>query len=127
MTSKLEKLVASPGGLYLPTSVKFKVVSSGSFPLFLGKEYLVLRGFPGGSVVKNSPTNEGDADLIPGSGRSPGGGNSNPLQYSCWNNPMDRGAWRATVHGITKSQTQLSMHAPSIYLLPRLISLTSLL
>ena len=93
MTSKLEKLVANPGGLYLPTSMKFKVVFSGSSPLFLGKEYLVFRGFPGGSVVKNPPTNEGDAGFIPGSGRSPGGGNGNPFQYSCWDNLMNRGAW----------------------------------
>ena len=57
-------------------------------------------GFPGGSVVNNPPTsagNAGDMDLIPGSGRSPGVGNSNPLQYSCLENPMDRGAWWATV------------------------------
>ena len=56
-----------------------------------------------------------DGGLIPGSGRSPGGGNGNPLQYSCLGNPMDRGAgacgaWRATVHRVTKSQTQLSTH-----------------
>ena len=53
-------------------------------------------GFPGGAVVKNLPANAGDArdaDSIPGSGRSPGGGNSNPLQYSCMENPLDRGAW----------------------------------
>ena len=103
MTSRLEKLVANPGGLYLPTSMKFKVVFSGSFPLFLGKEYLVFRGFPGGSVVKNPPTNEGDAGFIPGSGRSPGGGNGNPFQYSCLQNPMDREAWRATDHRVAKS------------------------
>ena len=62
-------------------------------------------------VVKNSPANAGDerdVDLIPESGRSLGGGHGNPLQYSCQENPMDRGAWRATVHGVTKSQTQLS-------------------
>ena len=47
--------------------------------------------------------------LIPGSGRSPEGGNGNPLQYSCLGNPMDRGAWQVTVHGVPKSQTQLSM------------------
>ena len=66
------------------------------------------RGFPSGSVVKNSPTNAGDirdAGPIPGSGTSPGEGHGNPLQYSCLGNPMDRGAWRATVHGIIKSQT----------------------
>ena len=61
----------------------------------------VLRGFSGGSVVKNSPANAGDQGLIPVSGRSPGGGNGNPLQYSCLENSMDRGAWRATVHGVT--------------------------
>ena len=65
-------------------------------------------GFPGGSVVKNPPANAGDAGSIPGSGRSPGVGNGNPLQYSCLGNPMDRGAWWAIVHRITKSQTRLS-------------------
>ena len=59
-------------------------------------------GFPGGSVVKNVPANAGDAGSIPGSGRSPGEGNGNPLQYSCLRNPMDRGTWQATVHGVTK-------------------------
>ena len=59
-------------------------------------------------VVKNPPTNAGYTGSIPGSGRSPGEGNDNPLQYSCVENPMDRGAWWAMVHGITKSQTQLS-------------------
>ena len=52
-------------------------------------------GFPGGSVVKNPPANAGDVGLIPGLGRSPGEGNGNPLQYSCLENPMDRGAWQA--------------------------------
>ena len=59
-------------------------------------------------VVKNPPAHEGDArdrGSIPGSGRSPGGGHSNPLQYSCLENPMDRGAWRGAIHGVTKSQT----------------------
>ena len=55
--------------------------------------------FPGGSDGKESACNVGDLGLIPGSGRSPGGGNGNPLQYSCLENPMDRGAWWATVHG----------------------------
>ena len=62
----------------------------------------VIRGFPGGSMVKNLHANAEDMDLIPGSGRSPGEGNGNPLQYSCPGNPMDRGAWWATAHGITK-------------------------
>ena len=68
-------------------------------------------GFPGGSVVKNPPANaatKGDAGSIPGSGRYPGGRNSNPLQYFCQDNPMDRGAWRATVRGITNSWAQPS-------------------
>ena len=61
-------------------------------------------------MVKNLSANAGnlrDADLISGSGRSPGGGHGNPLQYSCLENPMDRGAWWATVYGAAKSQTQL--------------------
>ena len=65
-------------------------------------------GFPGGPVVKNPPAHAGDAgDLgsIPGSGRSPGGGNGNALQDSCLENPVDRGAWQAKVHGVAKSQT----------------------
>ena len=56
----------------------------------------------GVSVVKNPPPNAGDMGLIPGSGKSPGEGNGNPLQYSCPENPMDRGTWQATVHRVTK-------------------------
>ena len=58
--------------------------------------------FPGGSVVKNPPDNAGDPGSIPGWGSSPGEGNGNPLQYSCLENPMDRGAWQATVHGVAE-------------------------
>ena len=65
-------------------------------------------GFPGGSEDKASACNAGDPGSIPGLGRSPGEGNGNPLQYSCLENPMDRGAWRATVHGVAKSRTRLS-------------------
>ena len=68
-------------------------------------------GFPGGSVVKNPPANAadaGDVSSVPGLGRSPGEGNGNPLQYSCLENPMDRGAGQATVHGVAKSWTRLS-------------------
>ena len=65
-------------------------------------------GFPCGSVVKNPPANAGDSGLITGSGRSPGRGNGNPLQYSCLGNPMDRGAWWTTVYKVAKSQTRLS-------------------
>ena len=53
-------------------------------------------------MVKNPPANAGDMGLIPGSGRSPGEGNGNPLQYPCLGNPMDRGAWQARVHGVEK-------------------------
>jgi len=62
-------------------------------------------GFPDGSVVKNVPAKAGDAGLIPESGRYPGGGNGNPLQYYCLENLMDRGAWWATVHRVAKSRT----------------------
>ena len=69
------------------------------------------KGFPGGTVVKNLPANAGDAEDVgsmPESGRFPGKGNGNPLQYSCLRKPMDRGAWLTTVHGVTKSETRLS-------------------
>ena len=65
-------------------------------------------GFPGGSDGKESTCNTGDQGSIPGLGRSPGEVNGYPLQCSCLENPMDRGAWWATVHGVTKSWTQLS-------------------
>ena len=68
-------------------------------------------GLLGGSVVKNLPASTedaGDTSLIPGSGRSPGGGNGKPLQYSCLENPVERGAWWTTVSGVAKSQIQLS-------------------
>ena len=64
-------------------------------------------GFPGGSDGKESACNAGDECLIPGSGICPGEGNGNLLQYSCLENPMDRGAWQAAVHGVAKSQTRL--------------------
>ena len=67
--------------------------------------YFTLVGFPGGSDGKESPCNAGDLDSIPSSGRSSGEGNGNPLQCSCLENPMGRGAWRAVVHGFAKSQT----------------------
>ena len=64
--------------------------------------------FPGGSDGKESACNAGDPGSISGLGRSPGEGNGNPLQYYCLENSTDRGAWQATVHGVVKSQTQLS-------------------
>ena len=75
------------------------------FPLLIWMCFMKVLGFPGGSVVKNLPAHVG---LISGWGRSPGGENSNSLQYSCLGNPMDRGALRAIVHRVTKSQTGLS-------------------
>ena len=63
--------------------------------------------FPGGSDGKETTSNAGDLGLTPWLGRSPGGGHGNPLQYSCLENPVDRGAWQATVHGVTKSRTRL--------------------
>ena len=71
----------------------------------------IQAGFPGGSVVKNLPANAGDATdagSIPGSGKSPGGEHGNPLQYSCLKNPMDKTAWWATVHRVTKRWTRFS-------------------
>ena len=74
-------------------------------------ELSLVKGFPDGTMVKNLPANAGDAGSIPGLGRSPGVGNGNPLQYSCLENPTDRGAWQMTVHGFAKNRTWLSAHA----------------
>ena len=82
--------------------------------MFIISLYTYSQGFPGSSMVKNPPANAGDAgDMgsIPGLGRSPGGGHGNPLQCSCLETPMDRGAWWATVHGVAKSWTRLSDQA----------------
>ena len=118
--------VGGEGGETLPESKKLKFpLLSCSWPQVhldistdphpQGKEcykspFLLLfsRNFPVGSDCKASAYNEGDPGLIPGSGRCPGEGNGNPLQYSCLENTMDRGAWWATVHGVTKSWTRLS-------------------
>ena len=77
-------------------------------PLSPKPAFAPIMGFSGGSVVNIPPVMQEmhlDTGLIPGLGRSPGGGHGNPLQYSCLENLMDRGAWRATVHGVTKSWT----------------------
>ena len=82
----------------------------------------MYKGFPGGAGGKEPPDNAGDvrdAGLIPGLGRSPGGGHGNPLQHSCLQNPMDRGAWWATVHRVAKSRTQLKR--PSMQTCDRII------
>ena len=73
--------------------------------VYLGSLYHLYMGFPDGSDGKASARNAGDPGSISGSGRSPGEGNGNPLQYSCLENSMDGGAWWATVHGVAKSQT----------------------
>ena len=70
--------------------------------------FYIYKGFPGSSAGKEFTCNAGDLGSIPGLGRSPGKGNGNPLQYSCLENPMDRGAWQSTVHGVAKSRAQLS-------------------
>ena len=72
--------------------------------VLFSQSYTRYLGFPGGSVVKNLPATTGDAGSIPGSGRSPGEGNDNTLQYSCLGNTVDRGAWQGfmTIHGVTK-------------------------
>ena len=73
-----------------------------------GRNDFSFTGFPRGSVVKNPPANAREASLIPELGRCPGEGNGIPLQYSCLGNPMGRRTWRATVHGVAKSQTWLN-------------------
>ena len=72
-------------------------------------------GFPGGSAVKDPPANTGDVGSTPGLGRCPGEGNGYPFQYCCLRNAMDRGAWWARVHGVTKSRTQLSTSKSQLY------------
>ena len=72
----------------------------------------MLKGFPDGSDGKESACNVGDLGLIPGLGRSPGEGNGNPLQYFCLENPMDRGAWKATTMGVTRVRHDLATKPP---------------
>ena len=74
---------------------------------FASNYQVACKGFPGGSDGEESSCNAGDLGSILG-GRIPGEGDGNPLQYSCLQNPMDRGAWRAAVHGVTKSRTQMT-------------------
>ena len=91
----------------------------GFFSAFYSVIYSMCQGFPGDSNSKESACNVGDPGSEPGLGRSPGEGNGNPLQYSCLENLMDRGAWWATVHGVTKSWTRLSdLHFPCVRWIP---------
>ena len=76
--------------------------------MHMNEIYWIVNGFPGGSVVKILPASAGDAGSIPTSERSPWGGNGNPLQYSCLENTMNRGAWWAIVHGVVEGQISLS-------------------
>ena len=82
-------------------------------------------GFPTGSVVKNPPACASDLGSNPGSGRSPGEGNGNPLQHSCLENSMDRGTWWATVHGVSKSWTWLSISTPFLTVSTSLFSVSA--
>ena len=88
-------------------------ICQGRFPIDIWL-HQILRGLPWWGSGKESAFNEedtGGVGWIPGLGRSPGGGNGNPLQYSCLENPVDRGNWRAIARGVAKSQTQPSTHA----------------
>ena len=94
--------------IFLDEQQALETVVHGSFKCTVPLDIL---GFPSGSMVKNPPTlagDTGDGGSIPGLGRSPGGGHDNPLKYSCLENPVDRGACRSKVHGVTKNWTQLS-------------------
>ena len=90
--------------------------------------YVCVSGKVDGSVVKNPPAKAGDASLIPESGRSPGEGNGNPVWYSCLENSMDRGAWRATVHGVTRVKHNLATEEMNderiyIFIYPKCLSI----
>ena len=86
---------------------QYKYESAGFAKRKRGTILWCIRSFASGSGGKESACNTGDPDTIPGSGRSPGEGHGKPLQYSCLENPMDRGAWWATVYRIVNSQTRL--------------------
>ena len=93
-----------------------KVHSGLPVPSYETSQPNTLLGFLGGSMVRNPPANAGDAGLVPESGGFPGGGNGNPLLYSCLGNPMDRGVWQVTVHGVghdlaTEERQQMLCHS----------------
>ena len=89
--------------------IYLRIVSCTQMALQIHTLDLFMVGFPVDADGKQSACNTGNGHSVPGSARSPGGGHGNPLQYSCLENPMDRGAWWATVHGVAKSQTQLTL------------------
>ena len=108
-SSLLPLLVPLASSSSLPGPCQQRPMSLG-FKVRLGQQWTHTAVFPGGSVVKNPPANAGnvrDKGLILGSGKSPGGGHGSALQYSCLENPMDRGAWQATAQRVTKNQTWL--------------------
>ena len=103
---KTDSLCCTAETQHWKSTIKVNVLVAQSCRLFATPS--TIAGLPGGSEVKASACNAGDQGSIPGLGRSPGEGNGNPLQYSCLENPTDRGAWRATVHRVAKSWTRLS-------------------
>ena len=107
-----DELVLEPVGSKDPWRFLFTYLL-GCIRIYLGLPQQL--DFPGGSDGKASAYDAGDLGSIPGLGRSPGEGNGNPLQYYCLENPMDRGAWQATVHGVTKSRTRLRDFTSSLY------------
>ena len=103
--------------IFWPTSILFSIVAASIYILNVCQQCKRVSlfsasfptlGFPSGSNGKESACNAGYPGLIPGSGRSPGEGNGNPLQYSCLENLMDRGAWQATVHGDAKKESNMT-------------------
>ena len=97
---------SSSNSKYSSSSSVSELSANSAFTGLLLQTYLRIKetwGFPGGSVIKNPPANAGDKGLNPGSGRFPGEGSSNSIQYSCLGSPMDRGAWWATVHGVARA------------------------
>jgi len=92
----------------LKNKIKFKKIYIYSLRNFhIYNTVLLTMCFLGGAVVKNLPVDTGDVDSIPGSGRCPGGGHDNPIQYSCMENSKDRGGWQATIHGVAESRKPL--------------------
>ena len=100
------KMIEGDRRVKILTSILNKIEASS--PYIIRCALCCCLGFPGGSNGKESACKAGGLDSSPGLGRSPEEGNGNPLQYLCLGNPMDRGAWQATVHGVAKSQAQLS-------------------
>ena len=108
LTSDILQSYSHQYTMVLAQRQKYRSVEQNRKPRDKSMHPWTLWGFPGGSEVKASASNVGDLGSIPGSGRYPGEGNGNPLQCSCLVNPMNGGAWWATVHRVAKSQTRLS-------------------